>query len=201
MVSRSAGLAILVMLGTGCGSLSPLGTARNLNPGQMVWSSAVSFMGTPIGREDVPANSSQIEVGFSAGITKRFKLQLIRAKTPNSGVDLALAPRVAFQQLGTSAATWEAASTHLAIMLGINFPGGNQIVLSPQVGGLFLLDRGTKPVDVLQVGASIGFAWKVARCITLMPNVTFLYSTLHMDGREDVWFYRVSLLFMLGERG
>jgi len=164
-----------------------------------------------------------MEAGFSAGLSRRLeigarafgvpgrrewswgfdtqlKIQLRRAETPNSGVDVALAPRAAFEQLGTGGATWEAVSTYLAVMIGINLTGGNQIVLSPQVGGLFLFDRGTKPVEALQAGATLGFSWRVARCITLMPNITVLYSTLHVDERDDVWFYRVSLLFMLGER-
>ena len=215
-------LACLV-LAAGCGSLSPLGTARTLSPGKIVWSSGVNFVGTPTGREDAPGSGSQMEVGFSAGLSSRLelgirafgvpatrewmwgldtqlKVQLVRSKNRNRGVNLALAPRASFQQLGTAGATWEAATTHLAVMVGINLPGGNEVVISPQIGGLFLMDRETEAVEALVGGGSIGFAWKVAHCVTLMPNLTILYSTLRMDDHRNVWFYRVSLLFMLGER-
>jgi hypothetical protein len=214
-------VSALLTLTTGCGGLSALGSARTIDKGQVRVSGAIQFAGTPSARSDINVNTGMTELGVAVGLGKRVdwgvrlfgvpalnewlwgldtqvKIQLYRPKNLNRGVDFSLAPRVGFQQLGRGGATWQVASSHLAMLLGVNFNGGNQLVFGPQVGVFAAFTPSAENVVSYQVGSSVGFSWKVASCIRLMPNVTFLYSGLELEGKSRPWFYQATLTFTYG---
>ena len=97
------------------------------------------------------------------------RIQLLRAPTPDAGFDIALAPAVEFTFPDKPA-------LELPLQVGWNFTGGHQLIASARlvyqdhvgVGGV------TGPVSFMYAGASIGFAYRVTHCVSILPELAML---------------------------
>ncbi len=166
----------------GCYSFSNFGRARVVDEGHVeAWVAPEALMATSgSGMSIRPIADMGVRYGLtrsveldarvtSAGGALGPKLQLLRAPSRSSGLDLALAPALSFTYADKVAA-------ELPLLLGINLPHRNQLVLAPRVAYLqrFGVPGFDRPVSFAFVGGSLGFAWSVTPSFTLMPELSFL---------------------------
>jgi len=175
---------------TGCYSFSTLGRARILAPHQ------VEIFGAPAAAIQVVSNAATVrpvgDLGVRYGLSDRWeldgrvntlgatvgpRLQLIRSADPSNGFDLLVAPALAYTYPDKFA-------LELPLLLGWNVGKGDQIVLAPRlVYQARFSDEGVSyPLSYVFGGASIGFAWKLSRHWTLLPEVSFLTQLYSQPG-------------------
>jgi hypothetical protein len=183
ILAAAAALAAL----TGCPSISTMGTARTIPQGttQVLVSGAYSSLqdfaisdGKP---ETVSVPSFELgarlgvndwmDVGgkvYTAGAQVDAKFQLHRSQTPTRGFDLAISPAVSFYPYSGGVYGWG----QLAVPLGFNIGGGDQLVLSPRAAYLaFTAKDGSG--HALYAGGSLGYAFRVGRGgLQLLPEVS-----------------------------
>ena len=184
MPLRSAWLALVA----GCYSFPTMGRARMIERGHVeVWAAPEALIVATPGSATQQAGASErpvveggvrygftdaVELGARAGtfgIATGPRIQLVRAPDPESGVDVALAPALAFTLPDKPAA-------ELPVLVGWNLAGRHQIVVSARlvyqqhwgVGGI------SGPVHFAYAGGSVGFAWQVTHHVALLPEVAFL---------------------------
>jgi len=181
--------AALVAL-AGCPSISTMGTARTVPSGEYEYYVApgvvalsdfsVDDAGQPEGAK-VPSLemgarygvSERIEIGgklFPVGAEVNAKFQLLRSKTTERGLDLALSPAISVYPWSKGIFGW----THLSVPVGFNVGGGNQLVLAPRASGLLVTSKeGTG--KVFFAGATMGLAFKVGSGnLRILPEVAAL---------------------------
>lgn len=193
----------LALLLAGCPSFSTMGTARTLPVGktQFVvspqagytkeWSIAGLDRRTDVVYPQFELGihhgvTDDVEVGVKAwilGFEVDTKLQLLRSQSDSSGIDLAIDPGIGylgFTQAQTTSATSLTASQnslsfYLPLLVGFNFPDGNQLVLGPKlIDQVILPSSDTGAGNVLWGGASLGYAWRIGN-FRLLPEVTVVY--------------------------
>jgi hypothetical protein len=182
--ARIAIAAVLAMspLISGCYSFSNFGRARTVDEGHVeAWAAPEALVVTSgSGTSIRPIADLGVRYGLtrsveldarvtSVGASVGPKLSLLRAPSPSSGVDVALAPALAFTYPDKIAA-------ELPLLVGINLPHRNQIVLAPRVAYLdrFGVPGFSRPVSFTFAGGSVGFVWQVTRSFALMPEVSAL---------------------------
>ena len=181
---RAAALLVVA----GCYSYPTMARARIERPGHVeLWvAPEAAIVATPggDGKEAGASSRPVVEGGVRYGLSDHFELdaragtfglgagariQLLRAPTPSSGIDIALAPAIEYTLPDKPA-------IELPVQLGINLRDRDQLVLAARVvyqqhygvGGV------SGPVSFAYAGASIGYAWQVTRCVALMPEVSLL---------------------------
>lgn len=194
---RSIVVALLALLGmTGCPSVSTTGLARTLNQGAMqgfVSPGFVTIEGIWLPQIEVGGRyglNDHLEVGAKAwliGAGMDLKWSLLRARSMQSGFDLALDPSVSY--FGVGAAAGAGAETQgfglltvgLPVLAGINF-SGHQLMIGPKLvghrgfgttgatGGGLLTSTGT----LVGAGASVGLALKLGGEFRIMPEVSYV---------------------------
>jgi hypothetical protein len=216
LVATLAGALGLALAG-GCASWSSFSTARTVAPGTVRWSPAVTVSGAA---HDQPHALSpvqpQLELGVHVGVSEGFelgvrawtlpskrlwtiggrldtKIALLRSPDPNGGLDLALAPRLAYQRVGTGGAVAEAGALSLPLLIGINTGERTQIVFGPQVGGQVWLSDGADDVWLLTLGGSLGVAFWISDCFALFPEASIHWSTVDAAGDDRLWFFHFGL--------
>jgi hypothetical protein len=167
---------------TGCYSFSNFGRARVVDEGHTeVWAAPEALVVTSgSGASIRPVADLGVRYGFtssveldaritSVGASVGPKLQLLRAPSRASGVDVALAPAIAFTYPDKVAA-------ELPLLVGINLPRGDQLVMAPRIATLerFGVAGFSRPVSFAFAGGSIGYVWQVTRSFALMPEVSAL---------------------------
>lgn len=187
-----AALAALATL-TGCPSFSTMGTARTLpkGRGQFFIAPGATVLQDFQQRDDGSSESfglPSLEFGGRYGVTDRVELggkiwmlgmeidskfALVRAETPDAGVDVALAPAVSFYPFrsGDTDATY--AYFHLPLLIGVN-AGGSQLVIGPRVSDL-VIRGGGENLNAVMLGGSLGYAWKLGDGFRLLPEVSLAY--------------------------
>ncbi len=166
----------------GCYSFSSMGRARIVEaqrfelwaaPEALIVATSSGAGVRPIGEVGLRYGvSSVVEVDGSVntlGIAGGTRLQLFRSRSPSAGFDVALAPGVAFIYPDKAAA-------QLPLLVGLNLPGKNQLVLSVRVAYQQHYGVGGVPwpINFVYVGTSLGFAWQATPRLALMPEVSLL---------------------------
>lgn len=186
---EACALAVLVAPSTGCYTFTVLGRARTVPRRNVEVLVASGVTGTAAFDGDANVRPS-FEVGVRYGVTGALdvgarvgdyggsvtaRVQLTRSSRESSGVDVLLAPGVAYTLTDKMA-------LELPCLVGFNIHGGHQIVLAPRVAyqlrfGVGDLDH---PAQFFFVGGSAGFVWKLGRHVALMPEVGVL-ATLYAE--------------------
>jgi hypothetical protein len=204
----------------GCSSMSALGTARTLDPGSVQYGGELITGGAVLERSDVATTSLQMAGALAVGVTEGFevgarvwatpattewtwggevqtKIQLYRPNEGAGSFELAVAPRVSFHQFGKAGSSWNHTSGTVALMMGLNPNEEFQFIVTPQAGVDLLLDKGSTDVWAYHVGGSVGVAWKAQACTTVLPNLTFMYTSAALTDDEPIWLYQISLTLLL----
>jgi hypothetical protein len=179
-VSRRVAGAIALALLAGCQSFSTMGRARVLDPGRFeVWlAPAALIVATDGGASIRPIGEAGLRYGLTRaveldgrittlGVALGPRLQLLRSASTTRGVDLALAPAVAWTYRDKLA-------LEVPLLVGINLPGQHQIVLGPRLVWQASLAAVPAPVSFGFVGLSVGIALRVSQRVWLMPEVAAL---------------------------
>jgi hypothetical protein len=191
MLNRLALIAALSGL-AGCPSISTLGAARTIDRGTSQFFIAPEVTYFTLGEK--PLVKPQVEFGVRYGLTDKLelggkvwlpgiaadaKIALLRAKSPDAGLDVALNP--GFSYLGGFSGTrsGEGSSLHtftlfVPLLLGLNVGGGHQLVLAPRVIDQLFMGSGSDggAANIVYAGTSLGFVFKVGPSFRLMPEVS-----------------------------
>ncbi len=182
VIERALGAA-LVLGCAGCMSFTTLGRARTVERKRVELFAAPELRATATLDGD-PTVRPAGEIGVRYGVADRVdvgarvgesggsvttRVQLVRSASRRSGVDLLIAPGVAYTLTDKLA-------LELPLAIGFNLPGENQIVLAPRavyqmrfgVGGL------DHPAQFVFVGLSAGFVWQLAKHVALAPEIAVL---------------------------
>jgi hypothetical protein len=99
-------------------------------------------------------------------------------------LELAVLAGGGYRLITSSGAEWEAVYANLPLLVGINLRGVDQLVFGPRVGWQRWYSTGARPVDIPQVGTTIGYAWAVRPNLTVMPELSWLYSPTEVNGMD-----------------
>lgn len=214
-----AALALAVIAASGCAAVTTMQTARSLPAGKTQVVIGPELNGGGVregnGKIAIPELASSLSVGVGHGVEVRGKamvLPLGQALTSVAGevsakvalvsgerTELATGLGGGYRVLSSSGATWESVSVNLPLLVGINLRGGrDQLVLGPRVGWQRWYSTGARPVDVPQVGTTIGYAWAVRPTFTVMPELSWLYSPVEvngMDGGTALFSFGIGFVF------
>jgi len=179
------------LLACSCYSFTTIGRARTLPKRglELFAAPGIRAIATPSGDPnirptiDVGARygaSDRVDVGIRAGewgAAAAGRIQLVRGATKETGVDVLVAPGLAYTL--TDKLAFE-----LPVAFGINLRGENQIVLAPRFVhqmrfGVGDLDR---PAQFVFLGASLGFVWQIGRNVALMPEFGMLFGVYAEPG-------------------
>jgi hypothetical protein len=197
------GLALAA--GAGCAAVTTMETARSLPPGQMQYAIGPEINGGGMRDKRAKVGIPEVAVGARRGvgagvevIGKLMVLPLGQALTSIGGelavkvqlhrgdrLEIAALAGGGYRTISSSGARWEGIYANTPLLFGINVRQRDQIVLGPRVGWQRWYSSGARPVDVPQAGTSIGYAWGVRPSLTVMPEVSWLYSPTGAAGREN----------------
>jgi hypothetical protein len=182
-------LTALTALGlAGCPSISTMGTARTIPEGTYQYYAGLGYGALQDFSVDDQARpesvgvpnlelgarygvSDRVEVGgklFPVGAEVGAKVQVMRSASLERGFDLAIAPAVSIYPWSKGVFGW----AHLAIPVGFNVGGGNQLVLAPRISELMMTSKEGNG-NVTWGGGSMGLAFRVGRGgLRIMPEVS-----------------------------
>jgi hypothetical protein len=103
----------------------------------------------------------------SFGASAGPRIQLVRAPTSDAGVDVALAPALAYTLP-------DKPSIELPVLVGWNLRGRHQIVASARLVYQVHDEMGVGAIGFAYAGGSLGVVWQVARKVALVPEVAAL---------------------------
>ena len=72
-----------------------------------------------------------------------------------------------------------------------------EFIVTPQVGGNLLMNKGSNNVLALHVGGSLGVAWSVQACTKVLPALTFTYTDAALTDEAPFWLYQVSISLLI----
>jgi hypothetical protein len=121
------------------------------------------------------------EVITSLGAEAAIKVQLYASDR----FEIATLVGGGYRMMSSSGARWESIYANLPVLFGINVRDADQIVIGPRVGISRWYSTGARPVNVPQIGSSIGYAWAVRKSLTIIPEVSWLYSPVSFQGRDS----------------
>ncbi len=177
-VGRTLAIAMLALT-SGCYSFSTLGRAHTVGarhvevfaaPEALMVSTSNQVAVRPLGEAGVRVgvtNTLDLE-GRVTSLGGKLAAHVQLRRDPRS-IDVMIAPGVAYTAPDKLA-------LELPLLFGINLPHDNQIVLAPRVVyQLRLAVPGfDHPVQFAFVGLSAGFAWRIVKHFTVMPEVATL---------------------------
>jgi hypothetical protein len=202
-------LAILgaVLLG-GCASFSTMSTARTVKRDTTQTWVAPEFVGMTIdtGSGDEAISVPQFELGFRRGVTDSVELggklwllgaaleskfQLLRSESQDRGIDVALAPSVGWLGFNSGDGDgFNVVTGYLSLPVGLNLPGGSQLVLTPKAIYQRYIAKGggsTDSVGVFFVGGSAGFAWKLGE-MYILPEISIMQPAAQGQAGDAIFY-------------
>jgi hypothetical protein len=210
-MKRLAILAAAASALAGCASFSTMSTARTVERDQTQMWIAPEFVGMTIdtGTSNQQAIAvPQFEFGFRRGITDgaeigaklwllgaaiESKFQLVRAATQDAGIDVAIAPGIGWLGFNSKGDDFNVVTGYLSLPVGINIPGGSQLVLTPK--GIYqrYMARGPNSggssgdVTLMFVGGSAGFAWKLGTSY-ILPELSIMKPVLQGSQGDAIYY-------------
>lgn len=190
----AAGAALVMTFGTGCVSVSHVQTADTLGSGKFQFAIEPGVGGAAIIDSDVGGGSlyyphvdlaarygvsDSVDLGVRFGsslVELQSKFLLTDSRDPNKAISLAPSVMGVFFGSGDDDVDGSISYVNLAVPLLVGFKtsGGSELVLGPRLSGTRIsgsaLDGGAA-VNILSVGASVGYALRVTEGFRLMPEV------------------------------
>jgi hypothetical protein len=197
-------LPVCVALLCGCASATTMETARVLDQGVQQYVIGPELNGGGIDDSDAKIGVPEVSFGIRRGLghklevdTKLMVLPLGEVIT-SLGAEAALKAQIyegdrfeiavlaggGYRYLSSSGARWEAVYANVPVLLGINVRDHDQIVIGPRIGISRWYSSGSRAVSMPQIGSSLGYAWAVRPSLTILPEVSWLYSPVPFQGRE-----------------
>ncbi|HEY1960458.1 MAG TPA: hypothetical protein VGH28_32830 [Polyangiaceae bacterium] len=174
-------LALMLLATTHCYSYTTLSRAHTVGAGHVEAFAAPEALVVPASNQ--VAVRPVGEIGARIGVTDRVDLEgrvttlggslaahvQLRRDPSRFGVEAMLAPGAAFTAPDKLA-------FELPLVVGVNVGHDDQIVLAPRVVYQLRFDVPglSRPLGYAFLGGSIGFAWRLVRHFTLMPEASFL---------------------------
>lgn len=204
---RLSVVAALLPFVSGCYAFTTLGRARTVERKRLEVLVATGATGTGTLAGD-PNIRPSFEIGARYGVTDALDLgvrvgdygaslaarvQLHRSPSKSSGVDVLVAPGLAYT-------LEDKLAVELPLLVGFNFKGGHQLVLAPRVVyqmrfGVGDLDH---PAQFWFAGASAGFVWQLTSHVALMPELGALVAFYSEPGFTSFTQAGPALQFALG---
>jgi hypothetical protein len=155
---RLAALAVLPLL-AGCPSLTMTSSARTLRSGEVEQAGAIGLQGGPVATGPSPTDTEQglmlifdyaarfglgenldlelrVSLPSAGSIGPRF--QILRAPEEKPGIDILLTPSLGFAIAAPVTGDWKLGTVlALALPVGVEFGGGNSLVLAPRIAEMF----------------------------------------------------------------
>jgi hypothetical protein len=187
-----AGAALFMAFGTGCVSVSQVQTADTLGSGKFQFGIEPGVGGAAVISDDVGGGSiyyphvdlsARYGVSDSVDLGVRFGSSLVELQSKflltdprDPGKAISLAPSVSgvFLGSGDSDSSISYVNVALPLLVGFKTSGGSEFVLGPRVTGTRLSGSALEDnaaVNILSVGASVGYALRVTEGFRLMPEV------------------------------
>jgi hypothetical protein len=172
---------LAALLAGGCYSFSTLGRARTVGEGHyQIWGAPEALVvATGSGGSIRPVGELGVRYGATrdveldarvttAGLTLGPRVQLVRAPDPHEGVDVLIAPALAYT-------AEDKLAIELPVAVGFNF-GEHQLVLAPRL--VYQMRLGALgvpgPISFLYAGGSVGFVVQLDSHVALMPELALL---------------------------
>jgi len=169
-----------LLLLAGCYSASTLGRAHTLGENHFEAFVAPEAMMSPAANQVMVRPT--MEIGMRYGLLPKLDMEArlttlgaafaaraqIRRGSDRWGIDVLAAPGVQY--------TWQdKVALQAPVLFGLNVPGDHQIIFAPRgVWQMRFAPGVSHPVNYLFLGASVGFAWRVTRHFSLLPELAFL---------------------------
>ncbi len=178
---------VWIMMLSGCYSFSQLGRARVLNARQtqVFVAPEALLIATDSGASVRPTGEVGVRYGvtrdveFGArinvlGATLTTRIQLLRSQNSHQGVDVLLAPGLAYT-------VEDKLALELPLVIGFNL-GEHQLVVAPRLvyQTRTVAARTSGLISFLYTGLSLGFVGQITRDFALMPEISALV-LLHAD--------------------
>lgn len=197
--------ALALVALAGCASYATTTTARPVAPGASQTTAALEVDGFGVVEDDaripMPAFAVAVRRGVARDVDLGGKLTVLPlagaltaigveaqarwrvAGAPERRWELAIAPAGGWRGVASSGARWDAAHVVLPVVVGLNLGARrHQLFVAPKVGWQRWWSEGAMPVDLPFGGAGVGFAWRVGRATTLVPEATVLQSPTRVAG-------------------
>jgi hypothetical protein len=205
-MKRLAALLPTLALLTGCPSFTTMGTARTLDKGKGQFYVATGAMSLQSFQEDSNGDRLSLtlpsfEFGGRYAVTDRFelggkvwpigaelnsKIALVRTEKLGSGFNMAIAPAVSVYALSagdSNAATY--AWIHLPVLLGVGVDGGSELTFGPRISDMLVASK-SDVLNVVFLGGSLGYAWRLGDGVRILPEVTYAYPAAASVGGQGV---------------
>jgi hypothetical protein len=127
-------------------------------------------------------------LGFSVvGAAADVKLQLRRAPgdAENAGIDVAIVPGVAYQQVKIGGTPEHHTMVVLPVLIGWRFARGRELVFGPRLAYERWTGESQYPIDAVFGGASAAFVLPMGKRWLFVPEFGWLYSPVHFNGEVD----------------
>ncbi|RMH41189.1 MAG: hypothetical protein D6689_11670 [Deltaproteobacteria bacterium] len=201
-ICRACAAAVAIgWLAAGCATASGLGRAEplaagdarlgfgadvvanvaNLPGGRVVgpWAGlAVDYRRGVTDRADVGARVAGFRVPGIASAAAS-----VSAKVAVPGRLAVVAPGVDYRFASIDGAPWHAAGVSLPLLYGWRF-GRHQLVAGPRLADQLLVGGG-RVVNLVHVGGSVAFAWRIGRTFDLIPELSVTYSPVTFGGDDE----------------
>lgn len=195
-------------LSTGCASFSTMSTARTTpRDTNQIWI-APEFVGMTYdsGTDHQSFSVPQFEFGFRRGVTDdvelggklwllgaaiESKFQLVRSPSQDSGIDVAFAPSLGWLGINSGdGPSFNVVTLYLNLPVGLNVPGGSQLVLTPKAIYQRYMASGSGSsgsADLLFVGGSVGYAWKLGTTY-ILPEISIMQPVVNPTTSDVIKF-------------
>ncbi|MBM7113052.1 hypothetical protein [Archangium primigenium] len=231
---RWAGAALaLGLLGSGCVSFSQVQTADTLGAGR--FQLGLEPGAQPVEETETESDGTRtvkrgyaplVDLSLRYGVTERLDLgarigssslelqsKILLTSPENESLAISLAPSASgiFAAFGPLEAGYLRVS--LPLLIGIKTRGGSELVFGPRLDGRrFLAGAGedTLGVNILNAGASVGYALRVSEGFRLLPEVAYsrtIAGSAEANGATvdrgvvnapGIWQFRLGFLFGQG---
>ncbi|MCP3141780.1 hypothetical protein [Pyxidicoccus xibeiensis] len=185
------GAALLMVLGTGCASVSHVQTADTLGAGKFQFAIEPGIGGAAVISDDTGSGglyyphvdlAARFGVADSVDLGVRFGSSLVELQSKflltdsrDPGKAISLAPSVSGVFLGTDDSDSVGyVNVAVPLLVGFKTRGGSELVLGPRVSATRISagdSDDNAAVNIVSVGASVGYALRVSQSFRLMPEV------------------------------
>lgn len=184
-------VAMWVVLGAGCASISNVQTADTLGKGnfQVGIEPGVWGVAAPQGSTFIPHVDGSVRFGVSEGVDLgvragfsliEFQSKFLFTKPGDQHLAISLAPTIGgfVGGGGNSSAAW--LNLGVPLLVGIKLAGGSELVIGPRLQNLIIWSSSSTSTSAtalygLALGSSVGFAWRISDNFGLMPEVSAVY--------------------------
>jgi len=191
MTSRLVLAVAALALASGCVSIGGVQTADTLGKGNFqfavepgVWSAAAiaeDVDGFLVPHVDFSARfgvSDSVDIGARFGSSLlELQSKFLLTSPSDTGKAISLAPSLAGIFLGAGEDVGGYANVQVPLLIGLKTGGGSEFVLGPRIANTIFFgtvgDNGGI-VNILSVGASVGYAARVGNSFRIMPEVALL---------------------------